>query len=78
MENKDRTKLLNKLQKLGFINKKTKTNLGISFEEYIKLASNNEIELLDEVFRIKKKKENKVPLSYIEEAFLNYFLLNYH
>lgn len=75
MGSKGKNSLIDDLESLGLINNRTKEHLNLSFEDYLKGQRDNEIELLKEVIRIKKKKEeNKNELTFIEESFYNYVL----
>lgn len=71
-------KIFDTLENLGIsIDENAKENILLSFEEYMNKECENEIKLLKEAVRIKKKISKNKKLSQIEQSFINYLLLNY-
>ena len=71
-------KIFDTLENLGIsIDENAKKNIFLSFEEYLNKECENEIKLLKEAVRIKKKISKNKKLSQIEQSFINYLLLNY-
>ena len=71
-------KIFDTLENLGIsIDENAKENILLSFEEYMNKECENEIKLLREAVRIKKKISKNKKLSQIEQSFINYLLLNY-
>ncbi len=78
MNSNEKKKIFEKLKDLGItIQDSTQKKLLLSFEEYLNKEYENEVKLLEEVNRIKKKEKNNKELTQFEISFMKNLKISY-